>query len=98
MNKPKKKKIIITAICVVIALYGIHFFRSGLYYVFSSDWERECQGEQFKELLLPCDPIDAVRLVPLYSQVNNQLNVRAVKKQSKSTENYIATPFMTVKP
>ena len=73
MNKPKKKKIIITAICVVIALYGIHFFRSGLYYVFSSDWERECQGEQFKELLLPCDPIDAVRLVPLYSQVNNAM-------------------------
>ena len=49
MNKPKKKKIIITAICVVIALYAIHYFRSGLYYVFSSDWERECQGEHFKE-------------------------------------------------
>ena len=73
MNKPKKKKIIITAICVVIALYAIHYFRSGLYYVFSSDWERECQGEHFKELLLPCDPIDAVRLVPLYSQVNNAM-------------------------
>ena len=50
---------------------GIHFFRCGLYYVFSSDWERECLGESFPEILIPCDPIDAVRLIPLYSQVDN---------------------------
>ena len=88
MNKPKKKKIIITAICVVIALYAIHYFRSGLYYVFSSDWERECQGEHFKEFLLPCDPIDAVRLVPLYSQVNNAMCSTECTSSEEAEEKY----------
>ena len=27
--------------------------------------------KNFPEILIPCDPIDAVRLIPLYSQVDN---------------------------
>ena len=88
MNKPKKKKIIITAICVVIALYGIHFFRCGLYYVFSSDWERECLGESFPEILIPCDPIDAVRLIALYSQVDNAMCSTECTSSEEAEEKY----------
>lgn len=88
MQKPKKKKIIITVICVLIALYGIHFLRCGLYYVFSSDWERECQGENFPEILIPCDPIDAVRLIPLYCQVNNAMCSTECTSGEEAEEKY----------
>ena len=88
MQKPKKKKIIITVICVLIALYGINFFRCGLYYVFSSDWERECLGESFPEILIPCDPIDAVRLIPLYSQVDNAMCSTECTSSEEAEEKY----------
>ncbi len=88
MQKPKKKKIIFTVICVLIALYGIHFFRCGLYYVFSSDWERECLGESFPEILIPCDPIDAVRLIPLYSQVDNAMRSTECTSSEEAEQKY----------
>ena len=88
MKKPKKKKIIITVICVLIALYGIHFFRCGYKFFINSEWERVTMGEYLHELLIPANPIDAVRLLPLYAQVNDAMSSTECASSEEAEQKY----------
>jgi len=88
MQKPKKKKSIVAALCVLIALYGIHFFRCGYKFFINSEWERVTMGEYLHELLIPANPIDAVRLLPLYAQVNDAMSSTECASSEEAEQKY----------